>query len=110
MRAALLLAASLALASCAGITEQAVYSVSSGSGESPEFGVSALSAGPMPANYAAFNRIDEHVNDFHAQQFCTLGYDKLEQGTMPYDPGTLAWWRVRCVPYELGFWPDDFTF
>jgi hypothetical protein len=103
MRAALLLASSLALSACAGLAEQAAFSVSGGSGEAPEFGVSALVAGPMPANYAAFNRIDPQIADFHATQICTLGYDKREERTMPYDPGVLGLWRVRCVPYVFTF-------
>jgi hypothetical protein len=101
MRAAPLLAFTLALSACAGIAEQAAYSVSGGSGETAEFGVSALSDGPMPPNYAAFNRIDPKVADFHARQICSLGYDKLDERTMPYEPGQLTWWRVRCAPYVL---------
>lgn len=101
MRAALLLALSLALSACAGIAEQAVYSFAGTSGESSEFGVSALTAGPMPENYAAFNKVDPQIADLHARQNCTLGYDKLEERTMAYDPGQLTWWRVRCAPYVL---------
>jgi hypothetical protein len=101
MRAALSLTFALALSACAGLTEQAAYSVSGGSGEAPEFGVSALSAGPMPPNYAAFNKIDPQIADLHARQICTLGYEKLEERTMPYDPGQLMFWRVRCEPYVL---------
>ena len=101
MRAALLLAASFALSACAGIAEQAAYSVSGGSGETQEFGVSALASGPMAANYQAFNRIDPQVADFHARQICSLGYGKTDERTMPFDPGQLGVWRVRCTPYAL---------
>jgi hypothetical protein len=101
MRAALLLALPLALAACAELADQAAYSVSGTSGETKDFGVSALAAGPMPENYAAFNRIDEQVADFHARQICTLGYDTLEKRAMAFDPGQLAWWHVRCAPYVL---------
>lgn len=101
MRAALIFALPLALSACAGLVEQASYSVSGGAGESPEFGVSALVDGSMPANYAAFNRVDPSVADFHARQSCTLGYEKLGERTIPYDPGRLEVWQVRCVPYAL---------
>ncbi|MBX6370262.1 MAG: hypothetical protein IRZ04_20005 [Rhodospirillales bacterium] len=101
MRAALILALSLALSACAGLAEQAAYSVSGGVDESPEFGVSALADGSMPPNYAAFNRVDPSVADFHARQRCTLGYEKLGDRTVPYDPGQLEVWQLRCVPYAL---------
>jgi hypothetical protein len=103
MRAVLILALSLALSACAGLAEQASYSFSGGADESPEFGVSALADGSMPPNYAAFNRVDPSVADFHARQSCTLGYEKLGERTIPYDPGQLEVWQVRCVPYALAF-------
>jgi hypothetical protein len=100
MRAALL-ALSLALSACAGLAEQAAYSVSGGASPQPEFGVSALVGGAMPANYAAFNRVDPQVADFHARQICTLGYERLAEDVIAWDPGQLAQWRVRCEPYVL---------
>jgi hypothetical protein len=100
MRAALL-ALPLALSACAGFAEQAAFSVSGGATPSPEFGVSALLDGDMPANYAAFNRTDPQVADFHASQICTLGYEKFDERILAFDPGRLAWWRVRCASYHL---------
>jgi hypothetical protein len=101
MRAALLVLATL-LSACAQLGEQAAYSVSGGSGESPEFGVSAWLGGTnVPANYAAFNASEEAVAAFHAEQICTLGYERLAERTLAFDPGRLAWWRVRCAPYRL---------
>jgi hypothetical protein len=101
MRAALFLALLLALSACAGLAEQVGYSFSGTSGESADFGVSALAAGPLPASHATLNKVDPQIADLHARQICTLGYDKLEERTMPYDPGQLAFWRVRCAPYVL---------
>jgi hypothetical protein len=101
MRAALI-ALTFSLSACAGIADQAVYSVSGGASEQPDFGVSALASGEdMPANYAAFNKVDPQVADFHARQVCTLGYEKLAEQMLAWDPGQLAWWRVTCVPYVL---------
>jgi len=97
---AVLLSLLLGLSACAGLTEQAAYSVSQGSGESPDFGVSAL-VGPLTPTHAAFNSTGEQVADFHARQICTLGYERLEERTLRFDAGQLAWWRVRCAPYYL---------
>jgi hypothetical protein len=65
---------------------------------SPEFGVTAL-PGPVPAGYAAFNRVSPDVADAHARSICTQGYQKTGEQTLPGEQTSFLAWRVKCNTY-----------
>lgn len=63
-----------------------------------EFAVSA--AAP---SQGVFRNADAGLNDNQAANLCALGYDKLNEATLPADPGSLEVWRVRCQPYPIWY-------
>jgi hypothetical protein len=48
-----------------------------------------------------FRNTDPNVNDVTARLYCADGYQKLDQATLPADPGSFEQWRVQCTPHSL---------
>jgi hypothetical protein len=69
-------------------------------GNAPEFGVSGLQQGQLPANYAAINNQSPDVPDQRAARVCTLGYQIVDQKPAPGDPIGFTVATVRCELYR----------
>jgi hypothetical protein len=54
-----------------------------------------------------FRNANPNLNDSLARLACVEGYEKLNEQTIPVDPGALDLWRVRCAPHQIWFWPDS---
>lgn len=107
MRAVLAFASMLMLSACTGMLETPWFAWGPDYPE-PEFGVTALRGQNLPPGQAAFNRVDPRTTDLHAEQYCTIGYRKIEEKPVPADVGEFTLARVACTPYTLSFafeWP-----
>jgi hypothetical protein len=71
--------------------------------QNPDFTVVGAIA-PQPD---IFRNADPNVNDLTAKLYCAEGYERLEQTTLPADPGSFEVSRVQCTPYTLwSFLPE----
>ena len=70
----------------------------------PAFGVSSLNAiGPIPPEFAAFNRYDPRVNMLLAEQMCTTPYDVQVIKALDAAPGEIETMQAECRIYQPWF-------
>jgi hypothetical protein len=62
----------------------------------PDFTV----AGAVAAQPDVFRNADPNVNDVVAKLYCAEGYQRLDEMSLPAEPGSFTVWRVQCTPYE----------
>ena len=106
MRRALALSALLLLAACAsdpGSDATLPQWITGYPGYGPEFGTAGLASDQLPPGYAGFNNTDPQLAAQHAAQICTLGFQSLDQATVPGEPIGFATNRVRCSVYRPSF-------
>ncbi|HVJ53242.1 MAG TPA: hypothetical protein VM689_12305 [Aliidongia sp.] len=70
--------------------------------ETEEFTVT----GAVAQQAGTFRNTDPNINDLNAKLVCADGYEKVDQATLPADPGSLEVWRVHCAPYSVSFLPE----
>jgi hypothetical protein len=71
--------------------------------EGPSFGIATLQEAPPEPGYAAFNKSDPSLAASHAEQICTLGYQRLGDETAPGEQVPFTETRIRCNAYRLSF-------
>jgi hypothetical protein len=70
----------------------------------PAFGVSAHNAvGPIPPEFAAFNRYDPRINPLLAEQMCTTPYDVQVIKALDAVPGEISAMQAECRRYQPWF-------
>jgi hypothetical protein len=72
-------------------------------GEGPSFGVATLQEPPTQPGYAGFNNASPLLTATHADQICTLGYQKLSEETAPGEQVPFTVTRIRCNAYRPSF-------
>jgi hypothetical protein len=69
-------------------------------GDPPQFGVSGLQPGALPAGYADSNNQSPDVPAIHADQICTLGNHVDAQKPASGDPVSFTVAQVHCALYR----------
>jgi hypothetical protein len=69
-------------------------------GEGPSFGIVTLPQEPTQPGYAGFSRVSPASLSNHADQVCTLGWQKLGEETLPGEEVPLVESTLRCNAYR----------
>jgi hypothetical protein len=100
MRYLAVLASLVLLAGCTSQVEQLPNWLTGFPGEQPSFGVVTLPEAPTQPGYAGFSRLSATALADHADQICTLGWQKLGEETLPGEEVPLVEQTLRCNPYR----------
>jgi hypothetical protein len=100
MRHLAALAALMMLAACTSQMEGLPNWVTGFPGEQPSFGVVTLPEAPTQPGYAGFSKISPTAVADHADQICTLGWQKLGEETLPGEEVPFVEATVRCNAYR----------
>ena len=100
MRYLAVLAGLVLLAGCTSQVEQLPNWLTGFPGEQPSFGVVTLPEAPTQPGYAGFSRLSATALADHADQICTLGWQKLGEETLPGEEVPLVEQTLRCNPYR----------
>jgi hypothetical protein len=69
----------------------------------PSFAIATLGEEPTQPGYAGFNKAGPLLAATHADQICTLGYQRVAEETAPGEQVPLTVTRVRCSAYRPSF-------
>lgn len=69
----------------------------------PSFGITTLAEEPTQPGYAGFNKAGPLLAATHAEQICTLGYQRVGEETDPGEQVPFTVTRVRCNLYRPSF-------
>jgi hypothetical protein len=100
MRHLAALAGLMMLAACTNQMEGLPNWVTGFPGEQPSFGVVTLTEAPTQPGYAGFSKVSPDLLTTHADQTCTLGWQKLGEETLPGEEVPLVESMVRCNAYR----------
>jgi hypothetical protein len=88
------------LASCASQVEGLPQWVTGFPADGPSFGVVTLPQAPIQPGYAGFSKASPDLLATHADQICTLGWQKIDEETLPGEEVPLTETTLRCNVYR----------
>lgn len=71
--------------------------------QGPSFGIATIQQAPTQAGHAELNKAGPLLAAAHAEQICTLGYQRTADETAPGEDVPFTVTTIRCTAYRPSF-------